>query len=79
MPIKFIEEEKTSDENLLLSMVENNQFFVSVFGQLCQKIDENAYQIIAQFTGQPQAACIPGKDADLVIKRILPKIIKIEF
>lgn len=77
MPIKFI---PVTETDLTMSDVEINQFFVSLYGQLCQKVSEGAYSLIAQNDGMPEAAYIEHEDGDDArIMRILPKIKKIEF
>ncbi len=79
MPIKFISEEEKNTENLTLHDVEEHQFFVSKYGQLCQKIDRSSYQVIAQHNGEPYAGLVMHRDEYDDIKKILPKIKKIEF
>jgi hypothetical protein len=79
--IKFITEE-TTPAQLEFRDVEEDQFFVNHYGNLCQKISDDKYNVIADKNGGPLgcAATFVGEDRrDLFVQRILPKITRIEF
>jgi hypothetical protein len=75
--IKFEFEDAPSD--LTFGDVEEDQFFVDEDGWLCQKAAEDAYTAIANADGEPTCTFFDGIDSDLLIKRILPKVTKINF
>jgi hypothetical protein len=56
-----------------------DQFFVKSNGDLCQKVEANCYNVIADRDGVPCALNSALYHADSLISRILPKVIKIEF
>jgi hypothetical protein len=56
-----------------------DQFFVKCDGDLCQKIEDNCYNMIADCDGVPCAFTSTFYHPDSLISRILPKVIKIEF
>ena len=56
-----------------------NQFFVKCDGDLCQKVEHNCYNVIADCDGEPCALSSALYHPDSLISRILPKVIKIEF
>lgn len=58
--------------------VQTNQFFVTTDGKLCQKIGRSSYNVIALKDGAPFAAFCESC-CGFKIKRILPKVAKIEF
>lgn len=75
--IKFITEENNR-KRLTFGDVKNNQFFVDYEGDLCQKINEGRYHVLADERGYPRAISyteIPTRG----IRRILPHVTKIEF
>ena len=79
--IKFITEE-TTPAQLEFSDVQEDQFFVNHYGNLCQKISDDQYNVIADKNGGPLgcAATFVGEDRrDLFVRRILPTITRIEF
>lgn len=76
--MKFIYEKQEKKEELTLSDVEENQFFVCVDGYLCQKVYEYAYNTIADDDGGPSCSYLTC-EADMPIKRLLPIVEKIEF
>lgn len=59
--------------------VDEDQFFVNSEGQLCQKVDNDTYNIVADSDGEPFANHIKNVDTDEEIKRICPSVNKIEF
>jgi hypothetical protein len=76
--MKFIYEQEGTN-TLTFGQVQNDQFFVDSDGYLCQKINSDSYSTIANINGVPYASgttCACNYDA---IKRILPKVTKIEF
>jgi hypothetical protein len=78
--IKFIVEEALAEENesLTLADVEEDQFFVNDDDSLCQKVTEASYYVIADINGSPCAYEV-WRERDTPIKRILPKVTRIEF
>lgn len=76
--MKFILE--TPEEKTLPTFedVDTNQFFVTLDGELCQKISCSAYNMITLRDGTPYADYLSDRHG-FVINRILPKVIKIEF
>jgi hypothetical protein len=77
LPITFEFEDTPS--NLTFGDVEEDQFFVDEDGWLCQKDVEDAYTAIANADGEPTCTFFDGIDSDRLIKRILPKVTKINF
>ena len=76
MIIKF--KNKKNKKKLTYADVEENQFFVCDEGFLCQKVDADSYNVIANPVGEPyadQQLCAPSQP----IERILPNVDKIEF
>lgn len=76
--MKFIFEQDET-KTLTFGDVQDNQFFVDADGYLCQKICSDAYNTIADGVGAPYATSGDFASTDDKIKRILPKVIKIEF
>jgi hypothetical protein len=74
----IFEKEDDQEKQLTIADVETNQFFVCSDGYLCQKLDSHRYTTIAKSDGQLYSGYFSG-DAHDRIKRILPKITKIEF
>jgi hypothetical protein len=74
----IFEKEENQEKQLTLADVDHNQFFVCGDGYLCQKITDSRYTTIAKSNGQLYSD-IFSCDAHYRIKRILPKIAKIEF
>jgi len=77
MKIIFEKEEKV--KNLTLADVDDDQFFVNIDGELCQKVFPRQYNIIAACDGSLIAAHSSEVDPDEKIERILPRVTKIEF
>lgn len=71
--------DKVAASNLTLEDVENDQFFVTREGWLAQKISANAYNIIANTEGAPWSGFSDTSDPTLVIGRVIPRVLKIEF
>jgi len=79
--IKFITEEPTPAQ-LEFRDVKEDQFFVNYRGNLCQKISDDQYNIIADKNGVPLGCIATRVDEDrrdLFVQRILPTITRIEF
>ena len=74
----IFEKEENQEKQLTIADVEKNQFFVSGVGSLCEKLDTYRYTTIAKSNGQLYSGYF-SCDAHDRIKRILPKIAKIEF
>lgn len=77
--IKFIEEIPEEVKKPTLGMVEEDQFFISISGYLCQKYEGHSYVTIANRHGDPELYIYHDVEYDLEIQKILPKITKIEF
>lgn len=77
--MKFIYAEQAKEKTPTFGDVRVNQFFVSECGELCQKIDDMSYSVIAFEGGEPYAKYRTKSRRDFVIKRTLPKVAKIEF
>lgn len=76
--MKFILETPAEEKTLTFEDVEINQFFVTIYGELCQKIGRSSYNMIAEKDGTPFAEHF-GDSYGFIIERILPKVAKIEF
>lgn len=79
--ITFIPTDETDIEIKTLDAVEENQFFIDVNGYLCQKVYFNAYNTIAKANGDP-CACqdeVNDEREALIVKHIIPKILKVQF
>ena len=76
--MKFIlaEEQATKPS---LKDVETNQFFVNTCGSLCQKITDTSYSVVANEDGKPYGDYFSGQSINTLIKKVLPKVFKIEF
>ena len=75
-----IEYEKSGEvTKLTFGMVEEDQFFYDLVGNLCQRLDTHRYQVIADNTGKPLA--LPGNHCyptvDQRIKSICKEVVKI--
>jgi hypothetical protein len=76
--MKFIFEQDETKQ-LTFGDVQDNQFFVDADGYLCQKICSDSYNTICNGIGTPYATSNDQASRDDKIKRILPKVTKIEF
>lgn len=76
--MKFILAEEQAKKPSLKD-VETNQFFVDAYGSLCQKITATSYSVIALLSGEPLSEYYPEQSINTVIKKVLPKVLKIEF
>lgn len=56
-----------------------DNFFVNQVGELCQKSDDVSYAVIANSLGEPLSYYAYDVAQGTKIKRILPKVKKIEF
>ena len=56
-----------------------DNFFVNQMGELCQKSDDISYAVIANSVGEPLSYYTYDVKEETKIKRILPKVKKIEF
>ena len=76
--MKFILE--TPEEKTLPTFedVDTNQFFVTLDGELCQKIGYSSYNMITLRDGTPYADHFSDCHG-FVINHVLPKVLKIEF
>ena len=77
--MKFILEENQETKLPSLKDVEDNQFFVNLFGCLCQKVCDNSYLSITNGNQEPWCNFVTEQSINLRIKKILPKVVKIEF
>ena len=85
--MKFILETQAEEKSSTYNCVEINQFFVTVGGELCQKLGSLYYNMVALKDGTPCrllhfAPAAPNYSdihQDFIINRILPKVLKIEF
>jgi hypothetical protein len=77
--MKFILEENQETKLPSLKDVEDNQFFVNLTGRLCQKTTNTSFVVIASSNGQPYSCHSEEQSINLRIKKILPKVVKIEF
>ena len=75
--IEFITE--GNGGRLTFNDVEDNQFFVDIDGNLCHRIDEDTYSLIADNTGNPHGGYFDDVLEDSPIKKVLPKVVKINF
>jgi hypothetical protein len=74
----IFEKEDDQVNQLTIADVETNQFFVCSDGYLCQKFSNSRYVTIADSSGEltcEDFSC----PVNYAIRRILPKIAKIEF
>ncbi len=77
--IKFIVAEEKQEKKLTLRDVKEDQFFVDSDGRLCQKVCDEGYNSIADYSGEPVACETNFCNSDTPIKRVLPKVTRIEF
>ncbi len=76
--IEFVEKEVAAKDKQYFADVGRSQFFVCTSGFLCQKIDLDSYNIIADSSFNPLAERI-GCAPDARVKEIKPEIIQIKF
>ena len=76
MEINFKSEQP--EKILTLEDVEENQFFVSNSGELCQRTGSTSYNCIAREGGRPYGYSNDSGE-NFPIKRVLPKVTKINF
>ena len=62
-----------------LKDVEENQFFVNLGNCLCQKTADTSYSIVANGDGVPYGTHLSEQSINTLIKKVLPKVVKIEF
>ena len=77
--MNFILETPAEEKHPTFNCVKANQFFVNLYGELCQKIGCSSYNVVALKDGTPFADYYSDLHDDFVIERILPKVVKIEF
>lgn len=77
--MKFILEENQKPKSPSLQDVEDNQFFVNLYGCLCQKVNKDAYLSITNDQKEPWGFWVTDQPTNMKIKKILPKVVKIEF
>lgn len=70
---------KSTPINPTFGDVEDNQFFVDQYFNLCQKYDFETYTVIADGDGNPLSDLYKKVPSDRSIERILPKVEKINF
>ncbi len=76
--IEFIVSERRPPR-ATIAQVEVNQFFIcDVNGDLCQKVDNHIYNVIARANGIPCASFQTCRE-DMIVRKILPKISRINF
>lgn len=78
MTIKFHYEEEQKENNLTFDMVEEDQFFISGGGNLCQK---NSSERCVELTKKDGAPCsiVRIMPPHTEIEKILPKVTKITW
>jgi len=74
----IFEKQNKKEKQLTIADVEDDQFFVCSVGYLCQKISNSSYTSITDENGLLNCESFDC-NKDYEIKRILPKIAKIEF
>lgn len=79
--ITFIPADENTNQLKTLDAVEENQFFIDENGCLCQKVDFNAFNTIANANGEPWAChdVVNDEQEALIVKCIIPKISKVQF
>jgi hypothetical protein len=76
--IQFITAQE--DEGLpVFEEVQQNQFFLDMHGDFCQKNSETSYVVIADKSGAPKSNLIKNIGALKVIRKIFPEVKRIEF
>ena len=68
-----------NSDSLIFSEVEVNQFFINCDGDLCQKSSESVFTIVADAEGEPYSDYFDEVSENMKIKKILPKIKRIDF
>jgi hypothetical protein len=76
--IKFITENDNIDTPVFED-VEVHHFFLDMHGDFCQKNSTTSYVVIADNKGAPRSSLCNGVGALKGIRKILPKITRIEF
>jgi hypothetical protein len=71
--------EQQPPSTLKFGDVQENQFFVDTNGYLCQKANSSSYHTIADNNGELYSTYVDLACAYDKVKRILPKVTKIEF
>ncbi len=71
--------EQTAETVPTFDEVDVNQFFVDKSGELCQKTTSVSFTVIADSDGKPYSDYHSGIAPARSIKKILPKVLKIEF
>lgn len=77
--MKFILAKEQTTRIPSLKDVETNQFFVNTCDSLCQKITDTSYSVIALKNGEPHGDYYSEQSINERIKKVLPKVLKIEF
>ena len=62
-----------------LGDVEDDQFFINKDGYFCQKSEAGSYTLIADPSGAPLSDTYLDVPSDTRIRKVLPKIRRIEF
>ena len=76
--MKFILKEE-QNKKLVFGDVKKHHFFVDNCGHLCQKYTESSYHIITDKDGVPCSGRIDNESRNIIVTRILPEVLKIEF
>lgn len=66
-------------EIITLADVKDNQFFIDIYGHLCQKVGGNHYTTIADKFGVPFATCGNASKETIIVKKVLDIVTRIEF
>lgn len=77
--MKFILTENPETKTLTFKDVEINQFFVNNLGYLCQKRTSTSFTVLTDELGRPYCDSFMSVLENTPIKKLLPKVRKIEF
>lgn len=76
--MKIIFKEDNS-KKVVFGDVKIDQFFVNNLGHLCQKYCCDSYNIITDANGALNSGRVDDISRNMIIKRVLPEVLKIEF
>lgn len=76
--MKIIFKEDNS-KKVVFGDVKIDQFFVNTSGYLCQKYCRDSYNIITNANGELNSARVDDISPNIIINRVLPEVLKIEF
>lgn len=77
--IEFVLDESQNDDTLYFEDVDTNQFFITCGGYLAMKRTPDSYVSIADEKGLPYCDFYDGISDRTPIKKILPKVARINF